>query len=178
VDILLVDLLGAAIIVWIVWYFFLSRQKERGLAAAGLGFQEINVTVKGGYRPQVLVARGNKPLRIHFRREETSPCSEEVVFPDFGIRRFLPAFETTTVEIPASPEGTYPFMCGMDMLHGSLVLGEGSRPVEPESKPVAVDPVCHMRVDPDRAAATTVKNGETLYFCSTLCRDTFDRQGA
>jgi len=56
-----------------------------------------------------------------FDRQETSGCSEEIVFPDFNIRRFLPANERTVIELtPASP-ATYEFTCGMSMLHGRVV---------------------------------------------------------
>jgi Cu+-exporting ATPase len=35
------------------------------------------------------------------------------------------------------------------------------------------DPVCGMEVDPQNAAASAVRNGGTLYFCSPHCRDEF-----
>jgi adenylate cyclase len=38
---------------------------------------------------------------------------------------------------------------------------------------MATDPVCGMRVDTDDAAATVEYKGETYYFCSLACRDTF-----
>src|SRR5438094_3002010 len=34
-------------------------------------------------------------------------------------------------------------------------------------------PVCGMEVDPQNAAASAVRNGETFYFCSQHCRDEF-----
>ncbi len=38
------------------------------------------------------------------------------------------------------------------------------------------DPVCGMDVTPDKAAAATVHQGRTYYFCSKNCRDRFDRE--
>jgi Cu+-exporting ATPase len=35
------------------------------------------------------------------------------------------------------------------------------------------DPVCGMEIDPQNAAASAVRNGETFYFCSQRCRDEF-----
>ena len=35
--------------------------------------------------------KAGRPVRLVFDRQETSGCSEEVVFGDFGIRRYLPA---------------------------------------------------------------------------------------
>ena len=51
------------------------------------GVQEIKVTVKGGYAPDVIVVKKDVPVRLNFYRDETSSCSEQVVFGDFGIAR-------------------------------------------------------------------------------------------
>jgi YHS domain-containing protein len=37
------------------------------------------------------------------------------------------------------------------------------------------DPVCGMQVDPQKAAAQSVHNGQTYYFCSMICKGVFDR---
>jgi Cu+-exporting ATPase len=37
-----------------------------------------------------------------------------------------------------------------------------------------VDPVCGMTVEPTSAAASRLHEGNTYYFCSTYCADTFD----
>ncbi len=181
-DILLVDLAGMAAIGAIVWYFFLSRRPDEAAAAEVGGVQELRVVVKGGYSPDRIVARPGLPLRLHFDRQEQSPCSEEVVFPDFGVRRHLPAFATTTVDLPARPAGNYAFACGMDMLHGTLVLGDAAlesglsrdRLQEHGSEHRETDPICGMAVLPERAAATSARDGRTYYFCSAGCKERFD----
>lgn len=38
------------------------------------------------------------------------------------------------------------------------------------------DPVCGMMVDPAHAAARGRYGGQTVYFCSTACKATYDRQ--
>lgn len=38
---------------------------------------------------------------------------------------------------------------------------------------MAEDPVCHMKVDPKRAAGES-RHGETYYFCSASCKAKFD----
>jgi YHS domain-containing protein len=40
---------------------------------------------------------------------------------------------------------------------------------------MAKDPVCGMDVDPNQAAATSVYNGQTYYFCSRGCKVAFDK---
>lgn len=37
-----------------------------------------------------------------------------------------------------------------------------------------IDPVCGMVIDPESAAATRQRDGQTFYFCSTRCAETFD----
>jgi Cu+-exporting ATPase len=37
------------------------------------------------------------------------------------------------------------------------------------------DPVCGMQVDPARAAASSEHQGKTYYFCSSHCKQKFDR---
>ncbi len=66
-------------------------------------------------------AQAGEPVRLVFDRQETSGCSEEVVFGDFGVRRYLPAGERTAVEVTPPAPGTYEFTCGMGMLRGKVV---------------------------------------------------------
>jgi plastocyanin domain-containing protein len=91
------------------------------VAATVAGTQEVVVTVKGGYDPAVIQVRHGKPVRLVFDSQEESGCSEEVVFPDFRIQRFLPAFARTAIEFTPEQPGTYEFTCGMRMLRGKVV---------------------------------------------------------
>lgn len=109
---------------WINGYFFLGDREEAQATRGADGSQDLTVVVKGGYEPGVLKARVGSPVRITFDRQETSGCSEEVVFPDFGVKRFLPAFEKTVIEVVPERAGTFPFTCGMGMLQGRLVVEE------------------------------------------------------
>lgn len=45
-----------------------------------------------------------------------------------------------------------------------------------ESSPTAIDPVCHMTVDPARAAGSHVHQGQTYYFCSKHCVKKFQAE--
>jgi YHS domain-containing protein len=38
-----------------------------------------------------------------------------------------------------------------------------------------VDPVCGMEIAPARAAGTRVVDGQTFFFCSAMCLETFDK---
>jgi plastocyanin domain-containing protein len=118
--------LGAAAIWWVNWYFFLAeRRKAAAVAKVGAtGVQQAVIRVEGGYAPSRVRVRAGQPARLVFDRREESSCSEEVVFPALGVRRFLPAHQRTGVDLPAARPGTYEFTCGMGMLRGSLVVEE------------------------------------------------------
>jgi plastocyanin domain-containing protein len=82
---------------------------------------EVRIVVDGGYEPAAIRVRTGAPVRLVFDRRDDSACSEEVVFPDFDIRRFLPTGERTVIEVTPPRDGTYSFTCGMGMLHGALI---------------------------------------------------------
>ncbi|MEP7382046.1 MAG: cupredoxin domain-containing protein [Gemmatimonadota bacterium] len=113
---------GVALIGLINWYFFFSESPSAAVAMGAEGTAVVPIVVRGGYSPAIVhVPRGAR-VRLVFDRQEESSCSEEVVFPDFGIRRFLPAHEKTTIELTPEATGRFPFTCGMSMLRGTLVV--------------------------------------------------------
>jgi plastocyanin domain-containing protein len=118
---ILVVIGGIGLIAMVLWYFFGEREATAAVVNEA-GVQEIDVTVKGGYSPDVIVVDRGRPVRLNFRREETSSCSEQVILGDFGIARDLPAFKTTPVEFTPEKSGEFPFTCGMNMLHGKLIV--------------------------------------------------------
>lgn len=40
---------------------------------------------------------------------------------------------------------------------------------------MAIDPVCKMTVEEDKAAATTNRGDATYFFCAKACKETFDQ---
>ncbi|MBA2670053.1 MAG: cupredoxin domain-containing protein [Gemmatimonadetes bacterium] len=119
---LLIVLGGAAAIAWVNWYFLLANRPAARAAAAGDGVQEVRIRVAGGYSPSHVRVRRGAVVRLLFDRQETSGCSEEVVLPDFGIRKFLPAHRETAVEFTPEREGDFEFMCGMSMIRGRITV--------------------------------------------------------
>ena len=111
-----------AAIAWVNWYFFFADRSAAAAVSTDAGLQEVGITVKGGYTPAEIHAKAGVPLRLVFDRQETSSCSEEVVLGDFGVRRFLPPFERTTIELTPNQTGRFDFTCGMGMLHGTLIV--------------------------------------------------------
>jgi Cu+-exporting ATPase len=39
---------------------------------------------------------------------------------------------------------------------------------------MAIDPVCKMKVNEDKAAGKSDYNGTTYYFCAAICKKKFD----
>jgi plastocyanin domain-containing protein len=114
---------GLAAIAWVNWYFFVAGRTP-ALALAGgsdTSATEQVIIVDGGYSPAVVKVKAGRPVRLVFDRKDTGGCSEEVVFPDFGVRRFLPTGEKTVIEVTPPKAGRYEFTCGMSMLRGALL---------------------------------------------------------
>ena len=124
---------GLAAIGWVNWYFFIAGRRAPVApvgtvssisavgSAAGSATSEVTIVVDGGYSPSTVLVKAGEPVRLVFDRHDTGSCSEEVVFPDFNLRRFLPTGQKTTIEVTPPAPGRYDFMCGMSMLRGALI---------------------------------------------------------
>ena len=119
---IIVTIAGLAAIAGIVWFFWLKKEEGVHAAVTSSGYQEATVLVKGGYNPPVIRVEHGRPVRLTFRREETNPCSEQVVFDAFSKHAGLPEGQLVTVELMPDQPGEYPFTCGMGMLRGTLVV--------------------------------------------------------
>lgn len=119
---------GSAI-AWVNWYFLFAERQAAVVARGAAGqIPEIAIVVDGGYAPAQLRVPAGRPVRLIFERRDSGSCSEEVVFPDFGIRRFLPQGERTVIEVTPPTPGRYDFTCGMSMLRGSIVAEDSPAP--------------------------------------------------
>jgi Cu+-exporting ATPase len=122
-DEIAVTVAGLGLIAGLVWFFF--GPKRAGEAAMRGEVQEVELTVKGGYSPDLIRVREGVPLRLVFDRQEAGDCTERVVFPDFRVSKRLPAFAKTAVEFVPDRDGEFTFACGMNMVHGRLVVESG-----------------------------------------------------
>lgn len=119
---ILVTLLGLALVAFIVWFFWLKKEEGVAAAVTSSGYQEATILVKGGYAPSTIRVQHGRPVRLTFRREETSPCSETVVLDAFGKSAHLPEGQLVPVEFLPDTPGEYSFTCGMGMLHGTVIV--------------------------------------------------------
>ena len=122
-------LLAAAL----AWFFFGPKEARRATLRGNV--QEVEVTVKGGYSPDLIRVRQGVPVRLTFDRQESGDCTARVVIPDFRVSKSLPAFTKTSVEFTPDRSGEFGFVCGMNMVHGTLIVERNGG--VPEPAPVA-----------------------------------------
>ena len=118
----IVTFLGLGMMCFVGWFFFLAPHQVAAAVSSSTGIQQVDITVKGGYSPDVVEVRQGQPVQLNFYRDEDNSCSEELLLPDFSIRRELAPFQTTAIEFLPQQAGTFPFTCGMGMLRGQLVV--------------------------------------------------------
>lgn len=80
--------------------------------------QRVSVTVTDGYDPDTIIVAAGVPVCIAF--SEGHGCLGEVVFEGLGIQADL-THGGAIVDLPALEPGTYPFSCGMRMVHGRVI---------------------------------------------------------
>jgi len=113
---------GIALSLFIAWFFWLAPKGQTRVNAGAGGVQDVAITVKGGYTPDIIVVKAGQPLRMRFTRQESSTCSEMVLFPDFSQSAKLPEGQEVTVEFTPDKPGEYGFQCQMGMLRGKLIV--------------------------------------------------------
>lgn len=112
-DKIIVTSLGVALIAGIYWFFF-GKKEEASL--------QTNIRVSGGYKPARIQISSGKPTTLTFTRTDSNPCLEEIVIPDFKIKKILPMNEPVTITLSPTKPGTYPIHCGMNMFHGKIIV--------------------------------------------------------
>ncbi len=75
-----------------------------------------------GYRPNLIIAKKGIPLVIEMHADENAGCAREIVFPDFNIRKIVPAGGSESVRLELPDKGKYRFHCSMDMVKGTIIV--------------------------------------------------------
>ena len=113
---LIINITGVALIVLIIWWFWLYRPAEVAAGAEKL----VILVENGSYQPAHIKLAANKPAELYFLRKDPSPCAEMVLIPELDISENLPLDKTTKISLPAMEAGEYDFHCQMQMYRGSL----------------------------------------------------------
>src|SRR5581483_8115854 len=107
-DKLLVILFSIGGIAFVYWFFLMKKEEK----AVEVNTNSVDIIVEGGYSPNVISIQKGKPVVLNFIRKDPSSCLEEVVLPDFKIRKHLPLNATTPIQITPKKQGTYEISCG------------------------------------------------------------------
>lgn len=116
IDKILVGLFSVVGVVFTYWFFLMKKDDE----AVVVKTNSVDILVEGGYSPNVISIPNNKLTTINFIRKDPSSCLEEVVLPDFKIRKYLPLNKTTPIQIVPQKSGSFDIVCGMNMFHGKI----------------------------------------------------------
>lgn len=116
IDKIIVTITGILGILFTHWFFLM---KKYAVVAAS---ESIDITVEGGYTPDVISVPRGKTTKINFLRKDPSSCLEEVVLPDFKVKKYLPLNQKVSVSITPKKTGEFEFACGMNMFHGKIIV--------------------------------------------------------
>jgi len=84
--------------------------------------QKVNITVAGGYSPDVVNLKKDIPAEIIFTRTSDQGCLDIVHSKSLDFERKLPLNNGQTVTVKTDQTGEYEFSCGMDMFKGKVVI--------------------------------------------------------
>lgn len=115
-DKFLVTTLGIGVIGLIYWFFFGKQDEPQNAKTAW------ELTVEGGYRPATITIPNGRTSTITFIRKDPNSCLEDVVIPEFKIKKFLPVGKPVAVTLSPTKPGTYKIHCGMNMFHGKILV--------------------------------------------------------
>ncbi len=113
----LIVTIGGVLGMLLIYWFFLGKKDEVHAVT-----DEVDILVEGGYTPQTISIPKDQTVTINFFRKDPSSCLEEVVIPEFKIKKYLPLNQKVTIKITAKKTGEFGFVCGMNMYHGKILV--------------------------------------------------------
>lgn len=116
-DKIIVNIVGIGFIGAIYWFFF---GKKSGEAGSGSTRENWEIIVDGGYKPNIIKVTQGKSVELTFIRRDSNTCLEELYFPDYKIKEYLPMNVPVTITLNPPHLGKSGFHCGMNMFHGRI----------------------------------------------------------
>lgn len=117
IDTIIVSIAGVFGIGFTYWFFLMKKDKAITISGSA-----VDITVSGGYSPEVISIPVGKTTELQFTRTDPTDCLGEVVLGDFKIRRELPLNQKVSVKITPTKAGEYVYSCGMGMYHGKIIV--------------------------------------------------------
>ena len=116
---ILINLLGVALIVGIVWWFWLYKPRQIAETTNGL----VTVIVEDGvYNPARIKLPRGEAVTLRFLRKDASPCAAFVVIDALDFSEELPVNKPRDLTVQFDLAGEYEFACQMKMYRGILVV--------------------------------------------------------
>ena len=107
---------GLVLIGFIYWFFFAKKDEVTTVSS------EVEIIVSGGYKPSTIKIKKDQTTKLFVIRTEDNSCLEEIIFPDFKIKKYLPLNKKVEIEIKPTKIGEFEFHCNMNMFHGKVVV--------------------------------------------------------
>ncbi len=100
-----------------------TNQQPAQAAPPNNGIQEVTIKMHPtSYEPDYITLKKDVPVRITLQADSTAGCTRSIVFPEWSIRKTVPAGGTATVQFTPTETGTFPFSCSMNMARGTIVV--------------------------------------------------------
>lgn len=115
----LIILITGIILEFLIYWFFFG--KRGGMVVIANNSHIVEIAVEGGYKPSTIILKKDKKVTLRFTRKDENSCLEEIVFPDYGIKKYLPLNTPVEIELKPPHATKTGFHCGMNMFQGRLV---------------------------------------------------------
>jgi plastocyanin domain-containing protein len=111
---------GILLVVGFIWFFATSSSQTTAATGDAVtmvnGIQIIQITARGGYKPNNINAKSNVPTSLWIQTTNTFDCSASVTIPKLNVRENLPNTGNTEIKIPEQASGTtLTGVCSMGM---------------------------------------------------------------
>ncbi len=115
-DKIIVSIISIIGIAFIYWFFLMKKENAQEVSGS------VDITVNGGYSPEVITIPLGKITKINFTRTDPTDCLSEIIIPDFKIKRALPLNKKVTIELKPDRAGEFIYHCSMNMYHGKIII--------------------------------------------------------
>ena len=102
-DKIIVTITGILSILGIYWFFFGKKEETAQISSAA------TIIVDGGYKPKSFKIPQDKTTTIIFLRKDGNTCLEDLIIPDFKIKKYLPMHTPVTITLSPKKPGIYNF---------------------------------------------------------------------
>lgn len=120
---LIINVVGIGLILFVVWWFWLSKVSIYTVKAEGTKADNIiEILIKDGvYTPAYIELGVNQLVTLRFIRKDATPCAEIVSFNSLNISRQIPLDKPMDIDMTLTQPGEYEFTCQMGMYRGKVI---------------------------------------------------------